>query len=210
VPATPEPGSGHAFGAEPTLTRANALLTGAAAIGELGHLLRIELRSSTVEPMPLVLLGCRVVGPAALSAPARRRAMHAVRAHHTGLTSHIVACGGKVWDGVREADALCAFLLQNGVPEAALERESTSRSTRQNAHYAAELLLPRGLQRVWLVTCDWHMGRALRSFQGAGFDPEPLPALSPAIPISSGLMRSGRERVCLAVDALLTRGFSRV
>ena len=163
-----------------------------------------------MEPISLVLLGCRVVGPAALSPPARRRALCAARALHSGLTRHILACGGKRWGGVREADALSAFLVEQGVPETALERETLSRSTRQNAHYAAQLLLPRGLSRVWLVTCDWHMPRALRCFEGAGFQPEPLPALSPPIAIRSGLYRSARERVCLALDALATRGFSRV
>ena len=163
-----------------------------------------------MEPISLVLLGCRVVGPAALSPPARRRALCAARALHSGLTRHILACGGKTWGGVREADALSAFLVEQGVPETALERETRSLSTRQNAHYAAELLLPRGLSRVWLVTCDWHMPRALRSFEGAGFRAEPLPASSPAISNGALLFRSGRERVSLLLDGLLTRGFSRV
>jgi uncharacterized SAM-binding protein YcdF (DUF218 family) len=160
--------------------------------------------------MSLVLLGCRVVGPAALSPPARRRALRAAQALHSGLTSHIIACGGKAWDGVRESDALCAFLLEQGVPQSTVERESSSHSTRQNAHYAAQLLLPRGLRRVWLVTCDWHMPRALRCFTGAGFQPEALPALSPPIARGSEFVRGTRERVCLALDALATRGFSRV
>jgi len=160
--------------------------------------------------MSLVLLGCRVDGPVALSPPARRRALRAANALQAGLTNRIVACGGKAWNGVRETDALCAFLIEQGVPEAALERESNSRSTRQNAHYAAEQLIPRGLRRIWLVTCDWHMPRALRCFEGAGFQPEPLPALSPPIAIRAGLYRYARERVCLALDALATRGFSRV
>lgn len=160
--------------------------------------------------MSLVLLGCRVVGPAALSPPAQRRALRAESALQSGLTRHILACGGKDWHGVRETDALCEFLVLRGVPASALERESHSHSTRQNAHYAAELLLPRGLRRIWLVTCDWHMPRALRCFEGAGFLAEPLPALSPSISMGADLIRSARERVCVALDALLTRGFSRV
>jgi uncharacterized SAM-binding protein YcdF (DUF218 family) len=160
--------------------------------------------------MPLVLLGCRVLGPGALSPPGQRRALRAKSALHSGLTRQIVACGGKAWNGVRETDALCAFLMEQGVPELALERESNSRSTRQNAHYAAALLLPRGQRRIWLVTCDWHMPRALRSFEGAGFQPEPLPAHCPPIPMGKVLLRSAREQVCLALDALLTRGFSKV
>jgi len=175
------------------------------------------LRSATaasygrpVELMSLVLLGCRVAGPAALSPPARRRAERALHAYESGLCDHILACGGKTWQGVREADALCHFLRERGIPESALERELWSHSTRQNAHYAAQLLLPRGLTRVGVVTCDFHMERALRCFQGAGFDAAALPAPSPAQQMSAELYRSARERVCLTLDALVTRNFSKV
>lgn len=176
----------------------------------LGPAPSFELWCGAVEPISLVLLGCRVLGPAALSPPARRRALRAADALHSGLARQIVACGGKAWNGVRESDALCAFLLERGVPQQALERESNSHSTRENAHYAAELLLPRGQRRVWLVTCDWHMPRAVRCFEGAGFQPEPLPAVSPPLALGRELVRGARERVCLALDALATRGFSRV
>jgi len=160
--------------------------------------------------MSLVLLGCRVVGPAALSPPAQRRALCAAKALNSGLTQHILACGGKAWRGVRECDALCAFLIAQGVPEKALEREASSHSTRENARYAAALLLPRGLRRIWLVTCDFHMPRALHCFTGAGFEAAPLPAPSPSISVAAALVRNARERVSLALDTLATRGFSRV
>ena len=168
------------------------------------------LWSGPVEPMSLVLLGCRVAGPAALTPPARRRAERALQAYGTGHYARLLVCGGKAWHGVRETDALCRFLHEHGVPEAALEREAWSRSTRQNAHYAAQLLLPRGLTRVGVVTCDFHMERALRCFRGAGFEPEPVPARSPAQPMRSELYRAARERLCLSLDTLMTRNFSSV
>ena len=111
---------------------------------------------------------------------------------------------------MREADALCAFLAGEGIPEQALEREVWSRSTRQNAHFAAKLLLPRGVFRVGVVTCDWHMPRALSCFRGAGFDAQPVPAISPQLSLAETLLRRTRERVSFNVDKLVTRGFSRV
>jgi uncharacterized SAM-binding protein YcdF (DUF218 family) len=163
-----------------------------------------------VELMSLVLLGCRVVGPAALSPTSRRRAERTLQAFREGLTGHILTCGGKAWRGVREADALRAYLVERGVPAHAIERELWSRSTRQNAHYAAELLLPRGIRKIGLVTCDWHLPRAARCFEGAGFEVEQLPAVTPAVTLGAELRRATRERVALALDALVTRGFSRV
>lgn len=163
-----------------------------------------------VEPLSLVLLGCRVTGPNALSPPAARRAWRAVHAARSGALARILVCGGKKWRGVPEADALCAFLVQNGVPESILERELVSLSTRQNAHYAAKLWLPRGLRQVTLVTCDWHMPRALACFRRAGFEVEPLPATSPPRSLTGRLLRDARERLSGAVDSLLSRGFSSV
>jgi len=163
-----------------------------------------------VELLSLVLLGCRVVGPAALSPTSARRAERALRAFREGISEHVLTCGGKAWRGVREADALGAYLVERGVPAHAIERELWSRSTRQNARFAAQLLLPRGVRKIGLVTCDWHMARAIRSFEGAGFEVEPLPAFTPAVTVAAELKRELRERVALAVDALVTRGFSRV
>jgi uncharacterized SAM-binding protein YcdF (DUF218 family) len=160
--------------------------------------------------MSLVLLGCRVTGPATLSPAAARRAMRAAHGFRAGLSSHILACGGKTWVGVREADALCAFLAAEGIPERALEREVWSRSTRQNAHYAARLLQPRGVFRIGVVTCDWHMPRALSCFRGAGFDARPLPAISPQVSVAETLLRQTRERISFSLDQLVTRGFSRL
>jgi uncharacterized SAM-binding protein YcdF (DUF218 family) len=162
-----------------------------------------------VELMTLVLLGCRVTGPTTLSAAAARRAERAAQAFRAGLSQHILVCGGKAWASVREADAMCAFLAAHGVPELALERELWSRSTRENALFAAKLLLPRGVFRVGVVTCDWHMPRALYCFRGAGFDAQAVPAVSPQSTTGETLRREARERVSLLLDRLFLRGFSK-
>jgi len=158
----------------------------------------------------LVLLGCRLRPFGALSAAGERRAARAAAAFHAGIGRRILACGGKIWSHVRETDALCAALSRAGVPEDALEREGLSRSTRQNARYAAKLLLPRGVRSIGLVTCDWHMPRALRCFEGAGFDPMPLPAIAPRLRGLRGLERAVRERLSFAVDRVVTCNFTSV
>ena len=46
--------------------------------------------------------------------------------------------------------------------------ESQSRDTRENARFAATMLLEAKVEQVVLVTHGWHMPRALRAFQDAG------------------------------------------
>ncbi len=158
----------------------------------------------------MVLLGCRLRPFGALSAAGERRVARAAAAYREGAAPRILACGGKIWTRVRETDALCAALIRAGVPEASLEREGFSRSTRQNARYAAKLLLPRGIRRIGVVTCDWHMPRALRCFEGAGFEATPVPALAPRLHGLRGLERTVRERISFAVDRAVTRNFTSV
>jgi uncharacterized SAM-binding protein YcdF (DUF218 family) len=163
-----------------------------------------------VELASLVLLGCRLGSHGALSAAGARRAARASAAFHAGLSPRILACGGKAWSGVREADVLCAFLRNSGIPERALEAELWSHSTRQNAHFAAKILLPRGQRQIGLVTCDWHMARALRCFRGAGFEPVALPAPAPSLRGVPAFVRVAREGVSLVADSFITLGFWRV
>src|SRR5262249_32960802 len=111
----------------------------------------------------LVLLGCRVA-PASRSGAAHRRALRAASAYAEGVAPLVVVSGGKRWHGVREADALRESLLRAGVPDSAIVVETRSLTTRQNARFVAELLRRRGLTRAGIVTCDWHLSRAIACF----------------------------------------------
>lgn len=161
-----------------------------------------------MEPTSLVLLGCRVAGPSALSPPARRRADRALLAWQNGEAQRILICGGKAWSGVREADAISRYLIECGLPEHALERELWSRSTLQNAHFAAKLWAPRGLLRVGVVTCDWHMPRALSCFRRAGFEAAAVPARSPQVSPFAATWRAAKEHVSSVLDQLVPLGLS--
>ncbi len=63
--------------------------------------------------------------------------------------------------------------------------EQRSATTWQNALFSAEILLPIGIRNVIIVTHSYHMQRAHRLFQLAGFDVLPAPtALSTGYPLS--------------------------
>lgn len=107
----------------------------------------------------------------------------------------VVASGGRRWHGVVEADAMRAELLRAGVAPEAVVRERCSLSTRENARFTAALLRRRGVERVTVVTCDWHLPRAIAAFRRTGLDVEGSPAPSVAVPWRSRVVRWGRERV---------------
>ena len=65
--------------------------------------------------------------------------------------------------------------LRTGIEPERLEIEYLSRTTYENAHYAALFLKPDSEQRWLLVTSAFHMPRAMGSFRRAGFQVTPWP-----------------------------------
>jgi uncharacterized SAM-binding protein YcdF (DUF218 family) len=84
----------------------------------------------------------------------------------------VVVSGGRRWDRHVEADAMACELSALGVPEAVIVRERCSFSTRENARYTAQIMARRGIDRVLVVTCPWHLPRALELFARAGLRAE--------------------------------------
>lgn len=155
----------------------------------------------------IVLLGCRSQPGRALTGAGERRVTAAARAWFDGLAPTIVVSGGRRWDGLAETEVLGRALVSRGVPPSALISEWWSMSTAENARYVAELLLP--LRRhVGVVTCDWHMDRARRCFEHAGFRVHSLPAPSPHRPSARRLGRQVRERLSWLLDRRATWGWT--
>jgi uncharacterized SAM-binding protein YcdF (DUF218 family) len=153
----------------------------------------------------IVVLGCRVLvdgaGGLAESALARRVAMGAIAYHGAGPGGArgapiVIVSGGRRWGEHVEADAMAIELARRSVPPEAIVRERCSLSTRENARFTAELLVRRGVRRATLVTCHWHMDRAVVLFSRAGIEVHPVPAWGGAyVSWPARLLRWGRERV---------------
>lgn len=103
--------------------------------------------------------------------------------------------------GDEEAEAMARKLVRQGIPAAALQLETRSASTRQNALYAAAMLRRERIKRILLVTSAMHMPRALASFRNQGLSVIPAPALDlradsrprrPWLPQRAALRQSGR------------------
>jgi uncharacterized SAM-binding protein YcdF (DUF218 family) len=148
----------------------------------------------------IVLLGCRIGPGGRPSEAALRRAAAAARAWHEQIAPLVVVSGGRRWAGVSEAEALGRELVRLGVEAEAIVPELCSLSTQENARYTARIVRARGLSRVAVVTCDWHLPRALVCFHGAGIDALGIPAPSPPASRILRLRRAARERIGQLLD----------
>lgn len=154
-------------------------------------------------PLVVCVLGCRA-GSEAL----QRRARTASQTYLTRGATLALACGGRSWgraeregrQGVVEADDLARMMAAQGVPGGAIVRERCSLDTRDNARFGASLLRRRGLSRVLLVTCAWHLPRAEALFRSAGLEVEGVGVEPPHASLRQRLYWRARERLSLWHD----------
>ena len=121
----------------------------------------------------IVVLGCAVrlddSGLLREGALARRLDAAAIAYLQRGRERTIVvASGGRHWGDLVEADVMARELARRGVPMRAIVRERCSLTTRDNARFAAEALARRGIYAASVVSCEWHLPRALALFRRAG------------------------------------------
>jgi uncharacterized SAM-binding protein YcdF (DUF218 family) len=157
-------------------------------------------QSKTANHPALVVLGCPVLAGGRLGPAAERRAARTAAAFHDwnatlASTPLVIVSGGRRWGGEIEAAVIAARLAELGVPTHAIVPELCSLSTLENAAYSAEILRAHGILRPAIVTCDWHMPRALACFEWMGFAPTPVPAVSPRRAAPYIFARTIREHV---------------
>jgi uncharacterized SAM-binding protein YcdF (DUF218 family) len=150
----------------------------------------------------IVVLGCRVrldararLSPGALARRVEMGARTYLRVASADERTVIVVSGGRRWGHDVEADVMARELALQGVPEPAIVRERCSLSTRENARFTADVLTRRCVARAALVTCPWHMERAVACFARAGIAVEPVAASGVVVPWPSRAWRWGLERV---------------
>ncbi|MDM9382704.1 YdcF family protein [Chlorogloeopsis sp. ULAP01] len=79
--------------------------------------------------------------------------------------------------GAGDGQEIVEELKAQGVPDDALAEEHCSRTTKENAIFAASVLKPRGVEQILLVTDPPHMLRSVLTFRNLGF--EVIPHSSP-------------------------------
>jgi uncharacterized SAM-binding protein YcdF (DUF218 family) len=88
--------------------------------------------------------------------------------------------------GYGDSHSIVKQLSQRGVPSTALDHDSCSRTTEENAEKTAAILRPRGIQKIILVTDSPHMMRSLLTFRSFGFNVIPH---TTEIPASLGISK---------------------
>jgi uncharacterized SAM-binding protein YcdF (DUF218 family) len=122
----------------------------------------------------IVVLGASVSPDGVLDAASLRRAVAGTVAHRLGQAPTLVFLGPRR-DTVVEAEIRAELARALGTPSGTYLTESRGLTTQQEAERSAQLLLPRAASRIALVTGEYHMWRAKRVFERAGFEVSALP-----------------------------------
>lgn len=102
------------------------------------------------------------------------RSAYAVLVYRECGTQKIILTGGNKYGAPAVADSMANFVESQGVPPERIVLETRAISTRESALYTQPLLETRALPPV-LLTSDFHMFRARRTFEKLGMTVQPRP-----------------------------------
>ncbi len=115
-------------------------------------------------------------GAAQLAENSLVRCLHAAQTYHRGPKRMIVVCGGIVDPSIPVplANVMRDYLVASGVDANDVLLEDSSQSTYENAIRASDLLAPKGIREIVLITEATHLYRADLCFTKAGFSVSPM------------------------------------
>ena len=89
------------------------------------------------------------------------RTKRAVELYNQGIAETLIFSDGTdlSWR-TKAVDEMTALASQMGVPDAAIKKETDSRSTYENAVYSKKMMLHNGFKSAVVVTTDWHSKRS--------------------------------------------------
>ena len=140
----------------------------------LGVVAMVCYREKNVPPAgeydAIIVLGAQVKPDGTLSLQLQWRVDAAAKAWRE-RQSIIVVCGAQGSnEPATEASVMKAELIRQGVPEEYILMDEESFNTRQNIANAVKLLEGRDVQRVLVVTSDYHLPRAMAIAEDAALE----------------------------------------
>ncbi len=126
-----------------------------------------------------------------------------------GLAPLVVVTGGnRPGDRFTEAEASAAYLVERGVPEAAILREDQGTTSYESLRGVADVLGERGLDDVLIVTDPYHALRSRLIAEEVGLRAHVSPTPDSVVSGGSELVHQLEEAAGVAVGRLI--GFSRI
>ena len=114
-----------------------------------------------------VVLGNHVAADGTISGRLGRRLDRALELYRQGKVPTIVVSGGRDPGSPFEAEAMKRYLVERGVPAAAIVEDRGGENTYRTARFTAEYMQQHGLRSVIVVSQYYHISRsklALRRF----------------------------------------------
>ena len=134
---------------------------------------------------------------------------HAIQLYRKGIAPVIVVTGGRQpGDRFTEAGASADYLHRHAVPDAAILRETTGRTSWESLEAAARFLEQRRMQRVVLVSDPYHSERIAAIAHEVGLDAVTSPTRTSPIKGASAFRRLLGETLRVAAGRLF--GYARL
>jgi uncharacterized SAM-binding protein YcdF (DUF218 family) len=134
---------------------------------------------------------------------------HVVTLWNSGVAPMVVVTGGNIpGDRFTEADASAAYLVDRGVPEAAIVSVGVGNTTHESVEAAAPVMAATGIESVALVTDPYHSLRARLIVEAEGFDVDVAATPDSVVSGWSELRRQVREAAGVSVGRII--GFDRI
>jgi vancomycin permeability regulator SanA len=141
-------------------------------LGQLGDLFRVyrgkPLGSGGARPRVAVILGAQVLRGGRPSRTLEARTRHAGEMYARDEVDLLIPTGGVGEHPPAEADVMARILRGMGVPDRAIVREGTARSTWESGVRVAEISRRKGISGVLVVSDPLHCVRVVSAFDKAG------------------------------------------
>lgn len=159
-----------------------------------------------VAPVAILLLGGRVAPGGRPTSLLVRRIDAAAEAAKIWPEAIVVACGGRSWEGFVEADVMARALVARSIDERRVVRERISLTTLENLREGRAIAGARGKDgTLAIVSCDWHLPRAMEIARALGIDALAVPARSAPTSTWTHFLRQIHESIALPLDRMRAR-----
>ena len=126
------------------------------------------LADDAVRADAAVVFGNTVLPDGRPSPRLQGRLDRALEIHREGLVPFIIVSGGIGVEGHDEAEVMKRYLVEHGVPAAAVHADGGGTNTLETARNASRLLAEKGMTSAVVVTQFFHVPRARRALRKCG------------------------------------------